>query len=100
MPIERKNSFHLMLSDDEMELLRLLAEREGLNASDYLRTMLRNLAGGSPHVAQIIRLGSLLGADAGKAKASYAQLIEAHRANTAASPAPSTPKRKRKKRAI
>jgi len=41
MAIERKNSFHLLLSDDEMKLLRLLAEQEGLNASDYLRTLVR-----------------------------------------------------------
>jgi hypothetical protein len=41
MAIERKNSFHLLLSDDELKLLRLLAEREGQNASDYLRLLLR-----------------------------------------------------------
>jgi hypothetical protein len=61
MPIERKNSFHLLLSDDELSLLRLLAEREGLNASDYLRTILRQLAGTPPHLAQAIRLGAALG---------------------------------------
>lgn len=44
MAIERKNSFHLLLSDDELKLLQLLAEREGLNASDYLRSLLRQLA--------------------------------------------------------
>ena len=57
MPIERKNSFHLMLSDDELALLRLLAEREGLNASDFLRTMLRRVAGPTPHVAALVRHG-------------------------------------------
>jgi hypothetical protein len=41
MPIERKNSFHLLLSDDELKLLRLLAEQDGLNASDYLRMLIR-----------------------------------------------------------
>jgi hypothetical protein len=61
MPIQRNNSFHLLLSDDELKLLRLLAEREGLNASDYLRTMLRQLAGAPPHLAQVLRLGELLG---------------------------------------
>jgi hypothetical protein len=61
MAIERKNSFHLLLSDDELSLLRLLAEREGLNASDYLRLMLRQLAGTPPHLAQVIRLGAVLG---------------------------------------
>jgi hypothetical protein len=56
MPIERKNSFHLMLSDDELELLRLLAEREGLNASDYLRLMLRRVAGPTPvHFGAVMR---------------------------------------------
>ena len=50
MAIERKNTFHLLLSDDELKLLRLLAEREGLNASDYLRSVLRRMAGPSPSV--------------------------------------------------
>lgn len=61
MPIVRNNSFHLLLSDDEQELLRLLAEREGLNASDYLRSLLRQMAGAPPHLAQVIRLGATLG---------------------------------------
>jgi len=50
MAIERPNSFHLMLSDDELKLLRLLAEQEGLNASDYLRSMMRRAAGGGQQV--------------------------------------------------
>ncbi len=62
MAIERKNSFHLLLSDDELNLLKLLAEREGLNASDYMRSLLRQMAGASPHMAQAIRLGAALGA--------------------------------------
>jgi len=61
MAIERKNSFHLLLSDDELKLLRLLAERDGLNASDYLRSTLRQLAGAPPHLAQIVRLRAALG---------------------------------------
>jgi hypothetical protein len=61
MPIERKNSFHLLLSDDELNLLKLLAEREGLNASDYLRSLSPQMAGTSPHLAQAIRLGATLG---------------------------------------
>ena len=61
MAIERKNSFHLLLSDDELKLLRLLAEREGLNASDYLRSLLRQMAGAPPHLAQVIRFGAALG---------------------------------------
>jgi len=60
MPLERKNTFHLLLSDDELKLLRLLAEREGLNASDYLRQLLRQMAGTPPHMAQVIRLGTTL----------------------------------------
>lgn len=60
MPIARNNSFHLLLTDDELELLRLLAEREGLNASDYLRSLLRQMAGAPPHLAQAIRLGAAL----------------------------------------
>ena len=50
MPIERSNSFHLMLSDDELALLRMLAEQEGLNASDYLRSLMRRAAGGGHNV--------------------------------------------------
>jgi hypothetical protein len=48
MAIERNNSFHLLLSDDEQKLLRLLAEREGLNASDYLRLLIRRQADTPP----------------------------------------------------
>ncbi len=64
MPIERKNSFHLLLSDDELKLLRLLAERDGLNASDYLRMVIRRQADGPQ--AQIIAAllaGKTLGED-------------------------------------
>jgi hypothetical protein len=61
MAIERKNTFHLLLSDDELKLLRLLAEREGLNASDYLRSLLRRMAGPSAQVAQMLRLADVLG---------------------------------------
>ena len=43
MAIERDNAFHLPLSDDELKLLKLLAEREGLNASDYLRMLIRTM---------------------------------------------------------
>jgi hypothetical protein len=68
MPIERKNSFHLLLSDDELKLLKLLAEREGLNASDYLRSMLRQLAGTPPHLAQAIRWGAVMGSKMDLAK--------------------------------
>jgi hypothetical protein len=69
MGIERKNSFHLLLSDDELTLLKLLAEREGLNASDYLRSLLRQMAGAPPHLAPLIRLGAALGGKVDLAKA-------------------------------
>jgi hypothetical protein len=69
MSIERTNSFHLLLSDDELTLLKLLAEREGLNPSDYLRTTLRQLAGTPPHLAQAIRLGAALAGKIDLAKA-------------------------------
>lgn len=61
MAIERTNSFHLLLSDDELSLLKLLAERDGLNASDYLRSLIRQMAGSPPHLAQALRLGAALG---------------------------------------
>jgi hypothetical protein len=68
MAIERNNSFHLLLSDDELRLLRLLAEREGLNASDYLRSLLRQMAGLNPGTAQVLRLASLKGGNVDFAK--------------------------------
>jgi hypothetical protein len=61
MAIDRKNSFHLLLSDDEAKLLKLLAEREGLNASDYLRTLLRRMASTPPRIAEVLRVSELLG---------------------------------------
>ena len=60
MAIERKNSFHLLLSDDELSLLRMLAEREGLSAADYLRTMLRRFAGMTPHQAMGLRIADAM----------------------------------------
>jgi len=60
MAIQRNNSFHLLLSDDELALLKLLAERDGLNASDYLRSLLRQMAGAPPHLASVMRLGAML----------------------------------------
>ena len=66
MAIERKNSFHLLLSDDELKLLKLLAETEGLNASDYLRMMLRRPT--APHMTTAIRITELLGEKAGLAR--------------------------------
>lgn len=73
MAIERRNSFHLLLSDEELKLLRLLAEREGLNPSDYLRTVLRQLAGTPPHLAQAVRLGAALGG-----KVDLVKIFQAH----------------------
>ena len=71
MAIERKNSFHLLLSDDEAKLLKLLAEREGLNASDYLRSLLRQMAGASPSAVQVMRLGAAF--DLGKLAEQWAK---------------------------
>lgn len=95
MAINRKNSFHLLLSDDELKLLRLLAEREGLNASDYLRSLLRQMAGAPPHLAQVIRLGAALGGNVDLTKA-----FEGHALATGALPSrgkTSTSKAKRSK---
>jgi hypothetical protein len=61
MAIERTNSFHLLLSDDELKLLKLLAERGGLNASDYLRSLIRQMAGAPTHLVQALQLGAALG---------------------------------------
>jgi hypothetical protein len=58
MATERSNSFHLLLSDDELKLLHLLAEREGLDASDYLRLVLRQMASSPPDLAQAFRMGT------------------------------------------
>lgn len=89
MAIERKNSFHLLLSDDELTLLRLLAEREGLNASDFLRTMLRQLAGAPPHMTQAIRLGAALGG------LNLVEALEPYSRKRKAKPKAKTPKPRR-----
>lgn len=73
MAIERNNSFHLLLSDDELKLLKLLAENEGLNASDYLRKLIRTLPTTSPQLLQGIRLGATLAS-----KVDLAKLFETH----------------------
>jgi len=79
MAIERTNSFHLLLSDDELKLLKLLAEREGLNASDYLRLLIRMMPStSSPTIAQVTRLGATLGSLAQGGRVDLAKLFEAH----------------------
>jgi predicted DNA binding CopG/RHH family protein len=79
MAIERNNSFHLLLSDDELKLLKLLAERDGLNASDYLRMVLRMMPStNSPTIAQVTRLGATLGSLSLEGKVDLAKLFEAH----------------------
>ena len=60
MDMDRKNSFHLLLSDDELALLHMLAEREGLNASDFLRMTLRRMAGMSAPQMLALRSSELL----------------------------------------
>jgi hypothetical protein len=59
MPIARNNSFHLMLSDDELTLLKMLAEQKGLNASDYLRTLIREGERANP-MTQALAISSVL----------------------------------------
>jgi hypothetical protein len=79
MAIERNNSFHLLLSDDELKLLKLLAERDGLNASDYLRMVIRMMPStNSPSIAQVVRLGATLGSLSQGGKIDLARLFEAH----------------------
>ena len=41
MAPSRPNQFKMLLSDEELETLRELAERAGLSASDYLRQLIR-----------------------------------------------------------
>jgi hypothetical protein len=41
MAPERPNQFKMLLSDDEVQILRDLADRQGLTASDYLRQLIR-----------------------------------------------------------
>lgn len=79
MAIERPNSFHLLLSDDELKLLKLLAERDGLNASDYLRMLIRMMPStNSPTIAQVTRLGATLGSLSHAGKVDLGKLFEAH----------------------
>jgi hypothetical protein len=79
MAIERTNSFHLLLSDDELKLLKLLAERDGLNASDYLRMLIRMMpSANSPTLAQVTRLGATLGSLGLAGRVDLAKVFEAH----------------------
>jgi predicted transcriptional regulator len=93
MSIERTNSFHLLLSDDELKLLKLLAEREGLNASDYLRMLIRTMPNTSQHLLHGMRLGAVLGSNVDLSK-----LFEAHSdAARQARPGPEEAKKKKAK---
>ena len=83
MAIERTNSFHLLLSDDELKLLKLLAEREGLNASDYLRMLIRTMPSTSARLLQGIQLGAALGA-----KVDLAKMFEARSEALKSAPLP------------
>jgi hypothetical protein len=77
--VERNNDFHLLLFDDELKLLELLAERDGLNASDYLRTIIRRMPStNSPTIAQVTRLGATLGGLSHAGKIDLGKLFEAH----------------------
>jgi hypothetical protein len=77
--IERNNGFHLLLSDDELKLLQLLAERDGLNPSEYLRSVIRMMPStNAPTFAQVTRLGATLGSLSRAGKVDLAKLFEAH----------------------
>jgi hypothetical protein len=79
MSIERTNTFHLLLSDDELKLLKLLAERDGLDASEYLRSMIRMMPStNAPTIAQVTRLGATLGSLSHAGTIDLAKLFEAH----------------------
>lgn len=79
MAIERNNSFHLLLSDDELKLLKLLAERDGLNASDYLRMLIRMMPSTTaPDVGQVMRLGVTLGNLSQTGRVDLSKLFETH----------------------
>jgi hypothetical protein len=77
--IERNNTFPLLLSDDELKLLNLLAERDGLDASEYLRSVIRMMpSANAPTIAQVTRLGATLGSLSRAGKVDLAKLFEAH----------------------
>ena len=40
-PIERKKSFHLLLSNEELERLQKLADNAEVKQSDYIRGLIR-----------------------------------------------------------
>jgi hypothetical protein len=92
MAIERNNSFHLLLSDDELKLLKLLAEKEGLNASDYLRMLIRTMPNPSPHLRFPAAVGR---ADMAKLFETYAEAIRQSQEPKAA--AGGDPKRRKAK---
>lgn len=41
MPPDRPNQFKFLLSNDELDALRKLADQQGLNVADYLRQLIR-----------------------------------------------------------
>lgn len=41
MPPERPNQLKILVSDDEHEMVRALAERQGQTIADYLRQLIR-----------------------------------------------------------
>jgi hypothetical protein len=91
MAIERNNSFHLLLSDDELKLLKLLAEKEGLNASDYLRMLIRTMPDSQSH----LRLPAVGRAEMARLFETYADAIRQAQESKAA--AAGDPKRKKAK---
>jgi hypothetical protein len=98
VPIERNNTFPLLLSDDELKLLKLLAERDGLDASGYLRSVIRMMpSANAPTIAQVARLGATLGSLSRTGKVDLAKLFEADRDAVNATPEVEATKEKKSK---
>ena len=57
--MDPKHRVELWLSDDELRLLELLAEREGLSPADYLRLVIRQHAARPSELAQAFRHGTV-----------------------------------------
>jgi hypothetical protein len=48
MAPQRSNQLHIMLSDEELTMVRELAEANGLTSSDYIRQFIRREHGALP----------------------------------------------------
>jgi Mobilization protein NikA len=47
-PVERDEQFHMRLSQEERRMLDVVAERQGLSASDWVRQAIRQKYEGGP----------------------------------------------------